>query len=116
MSEKEDESSKPSTLEDLDKRLRLARGRERAPHSADQRGSALGLGFRVATELVASVVVGGVIGWALDAWLGTTPWFLLIFFFLGVIAGILGVVRTAQEMNLQQVSDDEVVGDEEDDT
>jgi len=49
-------------------------------------------------ELVLGTVVGGFIGWQLDRWLGTGPFLLLIFFVLGVVAGILNVVRTAYEI------------------
>ena len=48
---------------------------------------------RVATELVAGVVVGAFVGWALDQWLDTSPLFLLVMFFLGAIAGMLNVWR-----------------------
>ena len=48
---------------------------------------------RVATELVAGVVVGTSIGWMLDRWLETSPLFLLVMFFLGAIAGMLNVWR-----------------------
>ena len=48
---------------------------------------------RVATELVAGVVVGTFLGWMLDRWLETSPLFLLVMFFLGAIAGMLNVWR-----------------------
>ena len=41
--------------------------------------SAFARGFRLSTELVAGVLVGAVIGWLLDRWLGTVPWFTLAF-------------------------------------
>ena len=36
---------------------------------------------RVATELLAGLLVGAGIGWTLDKWLNTNPWFLILFFF-----------------------------------
>lgn len=85
-------------LRDLGDRLGDAKRRHRAPDVNESRGTALGLAFRLATELVAGVVIGGGIGWFLDNWLGTTPAFLLVFLALGFAAGIMNVVRTAQQM------------------
>ena len=85
-------------LADLDARLGSVKTRETTGNEAEGRGSALGLAFRITTELVAGVVVGGLIGWQLDRWLDTSPVLLLVFFALGVVAGILNVIRTAHEM------------------
>ena len=60
--------------------------------------SKLGIAFKISTEMVAAVVVGTIIGYILDNWFGTKPWLILIFFFVGVIAGILNVVRSAKDM------------------
>ena len=43
----------------------------------------MGLGFRIAVELVAGIAVGTLIGYALDGWLGTRPWLMVVFLFLG---------------------------------
>jgi ATP synthase protein I len=51
--------------------------------------SAVGIGF------VLAVIIGFGTGLALDRWLGTSPLFVIVFFFLGVAAGIVNVVRTA---------------------
>ncbi len=51
--------------------------------------SAVGIAF------VLAVVFGFFIGYLLDRWLGTSPLFIIIFFFAGVAAGIVNVIRTA---------------------
>ena len=66
--------------------------KDRPSQLALPEGTAAILG-RVATELVAGVVVGTFIGWMLDLWLETSPLFLLVMFFLGAIAGMLNVWR-----------------------
>ena len=61
--------------------------------------SYLGIAFKMSTELVSAVVVGTIIGFILDNWFGTKPWLILLFFFIGVITGILNVIRSAKKMN-----------------
>ena len=55
----------------------------------------MGNAFKLSTELVAAVAVGTIIGFILDNWFDTKPWLIIIFFFLGAIAGILNVIREA---------------------
>ncbi len=64
-----------------------------------KRSSALGKAFQLSVELVAGVFVGGLTGWALDSWLGTSPLFLLVFLLLGIVAGFLNVIRAARGMS-----------------
>ena len=62
-------------------------------------GSVIGAIFHILTDLViAALVVGAIvvavfIGWAIDHWLGTRPWGMVVFFFLGIAAGMLNVYR-----------------------
>tara|TARA_Y100000590_G_scaffold277864_1_gene311907 strand:- start:63 stop:338 length:276 start_codon:yes stop_codon:yes gene_type:complete len=58
----------------------------------------IGLAFKMSTELVSAVAVGTIIGFILDNWFGTKPWLIIIFFFVGVIAGILNVVKSAKKI------------------
>jgi ATP synthase protein I len=58
-------------------------------------GQAMSLGFRVLSEFVAGVVVGGFIGWQFDSWLGTKPFGLIVFLMLGTAAGFWNVYRIA---------------------
>ena len=48
---------------------------------------------RVATELVAGLIIGTGLGLLIDNWLETKPLFLIIFFFLGAFAGIYNLWR-----------------------
>ena len=60
--------------------------------------SSIGTAFKMSTELVAHVAVGTIIGFILDKTFGTKPWLILIFFFIGVIAGIVNVFKSAKNM------------------
>ena len=55
--------------------------------------SAMAVFFRVGVELVSALLVGLAVGWGLDRLLGTRPLLLLLFVFLGGIAGIVNVWR-----------------------
>ena len=63
-----------------------------------QNTSPIGNAFKLSTELVAAVAVGTIIGFILDKTFGTKPWLILIFFFVGVIAGITNVIKSAKNM------------------
>lgn len=52
-------------------------------------------GMRLSAELVGGVVIGFILGWLLDRWLGTSPWGLIVFLLLGFAAGVLNVMRSA---------------------
>jgi len=58
-------------------------------------GKALSAGFTVLSEFVAAILVGALIGWQADLWLGTKPWLLVLFLGLGVAAGFYNVFRFA---------------------
>ena len=60
--------------------------------------SSIGTAFKLSTELVSAVAVGTIIGFILDKTFGTKPWLILIFFFIGVIAGIINVFKSAKKM------------------
>ena len=63
-----------------------------------QSKSSIGQAFKMSTELVSAVVVGTIIGFILDKTFGTNPWLILIFFLVGVAAGIINVVKSAKKM------------------
>ncbi len=60
--------------------------------------SLLGVAFKMSTELVAAVLIGTFIGFILDSWFDTKPILIIIFFLMGVAAGITNVFRSAKNM------------------
>ena len=97
---KKNKSSKnPSDVIERVDQIKIKENLIRTSENIEKRGNSLGLAFRLSTELVSGLVVGGVMGWSIDKWLGTKPWFLLIFFILGIAAGIINVIKTAKSMN-----------------
>ena len=76
---------------------RSSRAQETEGPPPESVSSGMARGIRLSTELVAGVLVGALIGWGLDRWLGISPWGLIVFLLLGFAAGVLNVVRAAGE-------------------
>ena len=81
-------------------RLEIAKNRisKKNLYNDKDRSSSIGLAFKMSTELISAVAVGTIIGFILDKTFGTKPWLILIFFFVGVIAGIMNVFKSAKNM------------------
>lgn len=93
-----DEAALSARLRSLGTRLGQTRPRKPAGTDSGRPASdpsAIARGFRLSTELVAGVIVGAIIGWLLDRWLGISPWGLIVFLLLGFAAGVLNVMRAA---------------------
>lgn len=96
MAEGDDEEALRARLDKLGAELKSARPPPPAPQSPGSATSAWSLGMKAASEFVTAVVVGAAIGWGLDRLLHTRPAFTVVFFLLGVAAGVLGVIRATQ--------------------
>jgi ATP synthase protein I len=78
--------------------LKAQRARVEQPAiKGNQSSSDFGAAFKFAAELIVGVAVGGGLGWALDRQFGTAPWLMIVLVILGFAAGLLNVVRAAQE-------------------
>ena len=86
--------------DDLKTRLKIAKSKfqKRNPEKKEDEKSSFGKAFQLSTELVSAVLVATIIGFILDNWFDTKPWLIIIFFFIGVAAGIINVVRSAKRM------------------
>ena len=98
------DNTPPENLEDLDQRLYRAREKSRTNKNlgssvGKEQASSYSLALRVGTEMVSALIVGVGIGYFLDYWLETKPWFLVLFFFLGAGAGVLNVYRAASVLD-----------------
>ena len=98
--------SEDKSLNSLKQRINEAedareRGEEKRTKRAHLPADAMALVGRIATEMVAGIAVGGFMGWLLDTWLGTTPLFMIVLFFLGAGAGMMNIWRMASGHGLK---------------
>ena len=78
---------------------------EAARPRSDGMGSAMAMALRAGSEFVAAIIVGAGVGWAIDRALGTNPAFLIVFFMLGVAAGVFNVIRATSPKGASQNHD-----------
>jgi ATP synthase protein I len=104
-----DEAALSARLGNLDQRLSKVRdsrkvGTDQSGNEQDAahaKASAMAMGLRLSSELVAGVLVGAGLGWGFDRLLSTSPWGLIVFLLLGFTAGVMNVMRTAGVMAKQ---------------
>ena len=104
-----DEAALSARLGNLDHRLSKIRdsrkiGTDQSGNEQDTaqaKASAMAIGLRLSSELVAGVLVGAALGWGFDRLLSTSPWGLIVFLLLGFIAGVMNVMRAAGVMAKQ---------------
>lgn len=90
---------KMKDIKELDSKIKNLSKKTRKVESESSSSSSLGMAMKLSSEMVAAVFVASLIGYYLDKWLETEPFFLIILFFLGAITGILNVVRTSKMIN-----------------
>ncbi|KZL18795.1 ATP synthase protein I [Pseudovibrio axinellae] len=77
----------------LDTRLEETSGKEEPNKTSALSG--LSQAWKISSEFIAAIFVGGALGWMADSWLGTKPWGMIVLLLLGFAAGILNVLREA---------------------
>ena len=88
------------SLKNISTRLEIAKKNIKKNQIKNNGSNAASLGkaLKISTELVVTVVVGSSLGFILDQWFGTKPMLTICFFFMGVAAGILNVIKSAKKM------------------
>ena len=88
-------------LEERRRRLGASLGRirandkleEKAEASAEESRKGFANAMKLSSEFISAIIVGAGLGWALDWYVGTTPWGMIFFLLLGFCAGVLNVLR-----------------------
>ena len=95
-------------FDEITDRLKIAKKKINNPWKKnDNRGSSyIGTAFKISTELVSAVVIGTIIGFILDSWFDTKPVLIIVFFIIGVVAGIVNVIRSAKLMQKKSIEKD----------
>jgi ATP synthase protein I len=85
-------------LDDLDQKIRRAKEKYKEKPAKNSQGiSDASLTMRVASDLIAAVCVGTISGIYLDKWLGTSPFLLILCFFLGIAGGAANIYRLVKK-------------------
>ena len=78
----------------LDAELLARRKVEPEASANKEAGKGYALAVKLSSEFIAGVVVGVVLGYVIDRFMGTSPWGLIVFLLLGFCAGVLNVLRS----------------------
>lgn len=91
----EDPAGEDARIGSLEERISRAEHAEkvRVGVSTQQADDGSRLGNRVLAELIGGLVGGALIGWLLDRLFGTSPWLLLAFLGLGIVAAFRNIIR-----------------------
>jgi len=73
-----------------DDRNFLARSAQRLQENAERAGPAAGASY----TLIGAIIVFGAIGYGIDYWRGTAPWFLFGGLLLGIAVGMWELAKT----------------------
>lgn len=96
MTEDRDESLEKRRAQ-LGAELASLRTAEGESEQGDARAEASRKGFsqalKLSSEFVSAIIVGALLGYLLDRWIGTAPWGMIVFLLLGFCAGVLNVLR-----------------------
>lgn len=92
------EGPDPVRLKRLEERINDLKTASAPKPAVEEHYSAASQGWRMVIELVSGLGIGFGIGYGLDVFLGTLPWFLLLFTMLGFVAGVKTMLRTATEI------------------
>jgi ATP synthase protein I len=66
-----------------------------AEKSSEESRKGMAMALKLSSEFISAILVGAMLGYLLDHFVGTTPWGMIILLLLGFCAGVLNVLRSA---------------------
>lgn len=94
----------PDRLKTLEERIGKLKKTQVSAPPKEEHYSMANMAWRMVIELVVGIALGLGAGYALDTWLGTMPIFLVLFLLLGFAAGVRVMMRTAVEVQNEQMA------------
>lgn len=94
----------PRRLDELDQRIAAAKKAQEPKPREESTVSQAQHAWRMVIELVVGIVIGVGIGYGLDTVFNTKPWFLVLFTLLGFAAGVNVMLKTAKELQQNNVA------------
>ncbi|MBA4799318.1 AtpZ/AtpI family protein [Rhizobium rosettiformans] len=70
-----------------------ARDEERAERNADETRKGYGMAMKISSEFISAIIVGALLGYLFDYFVGTGPWGMIVLLLIGFCAGVLNVMR-----------------------
>lgn len=93
-------------LAQLDARIRALKDKDAPKPHTEEHYSQAQHAWRMVIELVTGLLIGFGMGYGLDSLFGTLPIFLVLFTLLGLAAGIKTMMRSAEEIQKQNLADE----------
>jgi ATP synthase protein I len=104
MSHPDDPNDQAIRLKLLEDKISKAKGGKIKKPQSEEHYSQANMAWRMVIELVAGLGIGFGIGYGLDILFGTIPIFMVLFILLGFAAGIKTMMRSAAEMQNEQLA------------
>ena len=96
-------SDRDESLEERRKRLEAdlagvrseARDDDTREEQSEQSRKGYAQAMKLSSEFISAIVVGAILGYLFDRFVGTAPWGMIVLLLLGFCAGVLNVLRSA---------------------
>ena len=105
------EDENDARLKALDAKIAALKAPKDVKDHSEEHYSQAQLAWRMVIELVAGLAIGFGIGYGLDTLFGTMPFFLVLFIFFGLAAGVLTMMRSAREVQAKRLAAAQDEGD-----